>query len=188
MVIRQIIFKILGKYNTISSPEQVGEALKKHKLPERVKDEIVTKYGGNPPATWFDALERLQDHCRNEISDKSKYSAGKNTNNDLNRETLWELVLDHPITSYVPVQCQSCGGHIVPNDMGSDDADLGLTEEPPSPEETPFVRTGWFRSPRVTPTVFVLNCPKCGAVSRWFRSRDPQIILNPKRWGRLCGE
>ena len=53
------------------------------------------------------------------------------------KETFWELILEHPITSYVPVQCQSCGEHIVPDEIpmssGLNDAELGLREEEPSP-------------------------------------------------------
>lgn len=191
-LIRRIVFKILDKYNDISSPERVEEALKYHNLPERLKHELVIKYGGSPPATWFDALEQLQDFCSDESIAYDRNNADRIKCNSFDKETLWKQVLKHPITSYVPVQCQSCGGHIVPDDnphsSRRDDADLGLNEESPLPEEAPLVRTGWFRGPRPIPSVFVLNCPKCKAQSRWFRSRDPQIILNPQRWGRLCGE
>ena len=171
-LIRRKVFKVLDKYIEIASPERVEEALKYHTLPEQLKHELVNKYGGNPPTTWFDALGQLRDFCDNP-------------------ETLWEQILDHPMTSYVPVQCQSCGDYVVPDDgnaSASEDAKLGLTEEEPLPEEKPLVRTGWFRGPRMVPRVFVLDCPRCGSISRWFRSRDPRVILNPRRWGRLCGE
>ena len=171
-LIRRKVFKILDKYDRRASPERVEEALKCHTLPETLQRELVAKYGGSPPTTWFDALEQLRDFC------------GKD-----DRAALWEHVLNHPLTAYVPVQCQECG-HVVP-DAGRPspeaDAALGLTEEDPSPEEAPLARAGWFRGPRAA-RVFVLTCPACGAVSRWFRSRDPRAILNPRRWGRLCGE
>ena len=92
------------------------------------------------------------------------------------------------MTAYVPMQCQSCG-HIVPDDLrsGKTDEEVGISEEEPTAEEAPLVRAGWFRGPRQA-KVLVLKCPDCGATSRWFRSRDPTVILNPNRWGRLCGE
>jgi len=189
-LIRRIVFKVLDKYNCVSSPEKVEEALKYHTLPERLKCELVDKYGGSPPKTWFEALERLQEFCDDRI-ETCHNSVGGSKAAILRKERLWDSVLEHPITSYVPVQCQFCGKHVVPDNSHSceaDDAELGLREEEPSAKEAPFVRTGWFRGPRMVPSVFVLDCPECGAVSRWFRSRDPRIILNPQRWGRLCGE
>jgi len=190
-LIRRIVHKILVKYCDVSPPQQVEEALKYHNLPERLKCELVTKYGGSPPTTWFDALNQLQKLCDDEIHSADQKSIDVSKDNVLRKVSLWELVLDHPITSYVPVQCQSCGRHMIPDcssSSESDDAELGLREEEPWPKEAPLVRTGWFRGPRMVPSIFVLDCPKCGAVSRWYRSRDPQIILNPQRWGRLCGE
>jgi len=192
VLIRRRVHKILDKYNEVSSSERVEEALKYHTLPETLKHELVTKYGGEPPATWFDAIEQLRKFCHNESDNRNRKDADKSQGDSFRKEALWELILDHPITSYVPVQCQSCGEHIVPDEIPhssvSNDSDLGLREEKPLPEEAQFVRTGWFRGPRRLPSVFVLDCPKCGAVSRWFRSRDPRIILNPHKWGRLCGE
>ena len=190
--IRRMVFKILDKYTEVSSPELVEEALKYHTLPETLKDELVTKYGGSPPITWLDALDQLKLFCSNDFNGNKTASDEAPTMTDrFQKERFWELILDHPITSYVPVQCQSCDGYIVPdspNSSRSEDADLGLREEKPLPKEAPFVRMGWFRGPRLRPNVFVLDCPKCGANSRWFRSRSPIIILNPRRWGRLCGE
>jgi len=55
------------------------------------------------------------------------------------------------------------------------------------PEERPFVRAGWFRGPRGA-VVFSYSCPDCQAVSRWYRAVHPEITLNPRKWGRLCGE
>eukprot|EP00536_Pseudo-nitzschia_multiseries_P005981 jgi/Psemu1/192051/e_gw1.122.8.1 len=183
-VIRRVAFKILDKYRDVSSPERVEQALKYHTLPESLQEELATKYGGSTPSTWFDALIQLEDFCRIDGGDKERTS--------FEREALWKLILDHPITAYVPVQCQSCGGYIVPDDnpcaSTADDAKLGLREEEPTAEESPFVRIGWYRGPRLVPSVFVIDCPICGSSSRWFRSRDPKIILNPRRWGRLCGE
>jgi hypothetical protein len=142
-LIRRIIFKILDKHYEVSSPERVEEALKYHTLPERLKLELVSKYGGIPPATWFDALEQLQDFLGNEIDNHDRTNGDMSEGGCLGKDALWELVLDHPITSYVPVQCQSCGEHIVPDDSPhsspSNDADLGLREEKPSPEEAPLV-------------------------------------------------
>ncbi len=192
-LIRQKVHRILDKYNEVSSPKHIEEALKYHHLPDKLRSELVTKYGGSSPVTWSDALKQLEDFCRNKIErDYGDSITDERKRNAKIKETFWELILEHPITSYVPVQCQSCGEHIVPDEIpmssGLNDAELGLREEEPSPQEASLVRTGWFRGPRLTPSVFVLDCPKCGAVSRWFRSRDPRIILNPHRWGRLCGE
>jgi predicted RNA-binding Zn-ribbon protein involved in translation (DUF1610 family) len=102
---------------------------------------------------------------------------------------LWEDVLDHQMTSYVPMQCQSCG-HVVPDDLRSTktDEEIGLSEVDPTPDEAPYVRGGWFRGPRPSSKVLQLQCPACGSTTRWFRSRHPRIVLNPNKWGRLCGE
>lgn len=179
MLIRRIVYKCLDKYREVTPPHQVEEALKFHTLPKAVQTELASRYGGvggitttTPPTTWFEALEQLR----------------ANNNNNNNNTTLWNLLLDHPMTSYVPVQCQSCG-HVIPDDLRSPytDAELGLTEDTPTEKEAPLVRGGWFRGPRPA-TVLVLTCTECGSVSRWFRSRDLTTILNPNRWGRLCGE
>jgi hypothetical protein len=172
-IIRRLVFKYLQKYSEISAPDKMEHALKYHSLPEKLQKELVERYGGDVPKTWYEALQQLKH-----IADK-----------DPEKAKLWELVQSHPMTAYIPVQCQSCG-HVVPDDLNSDltDEQLGLTEEEPMEEERPFVRSGWFRGPRTQAKVFALTCPECGTVSRWFRSRDPQIILNPNRWGRLCGE
>lgn len=101
----------------------------------------------------------------------------------LDHGKLWRLIIDHPITAYVPVQCQKCG-HVVPDQQT--DAEVGLEEIPPTGDEL-AIRAGWFRGPRGA-VVFQLTCPICLYVSRWYRSGHPKIILNPNRWGRLCGE
>ena len=104
------------------------------------------------------------------------------------KEALWAQVMAHEMTAYVPVQCQSCG-HRVPDETtpGNTDAEVGLSEAAPTAEEAPLVRGGWYRGPR-GPVVFVLDCPACGARSRWFRSAAASVTLNRRHWGRLCGE
>lgn len=149
----------------------MDDALRLHSLPEELRRRLVDAYGGPPPETWHDALERLRD-----------LSGGSTS-------ALWSLIMDHPLTAYVPVQCQRCG-RVVPDETHAspeDDAAAGLSEVQPTDEERPHVRSGWFRGPR-GPVVFVLRCPECGATSRWYRSSDPEVVLNPSRWGRLCGE
>lgn len=89
------------------------------------------------------------------------------------------------MVQYVHAQCQGCG-HRIPDSYPAPE-DPNLREEPPTEEERPYVRAGWFRGPR-GPVVFVYNCPECSTVSRWFRSLHPEVTLNPGRWGRLCGE
>jgi len=146
-------------------------ALKIHSLPEEMQRRLTTKYGGSPPGTWFDALSHLEM-----LADGSKAK-------------LWELVNSHPIVEYVHVQCQYCGNKI-PDDgsaITSDDEAIGLSIAEPTEEENALICGGWFRGPR-TAKVFVLKCQLCGEVSRWFRSQRPEVILNPRRWGRLCGE
>jgi hypothetical protein len=174
-VVRRIAHKFLNKYASISPPDQVENALKHHTLPEDLQLELLERYGGGKPRTWYDALQQL------------KQKSASSSDDDPSSE-LWRLILDHPMTSYVPVQCQSCG-HVVPDDSSPSklsDADVGLSEEEPTSQELEL-RGGWFRGPRL-PKIFRLECPNCHAVSRWYRSGHPQVILNPHRWGRLCGE
>lgn len=174
-LIRQVVHRTLDKHICSSSSgdstnsDEVEAALRMHVLPGPLRRDLADKYGGDPPETWFDALARLR-----EIS--------------ANASELWGLVMDHPLTSYVPVQCQSCG-HVVRDETrsGLSDADVGLTEVEPTEDERPFVRSGWFRGPR-GPVVLSLHCPECGVTSRWYRSADPACQLNPNKWGRLCGE
>ena len=148
-----------------------------------------------PPKTWFEAIEQLQVYCQylhqtTRSCDDEKYDSDTEY-----KLVLWEHILDHPITAYVPVQCQSCGQSIpdVYNTAATAadaDAAVGLSEVAPTPEEVPYVRPGgWFRGPRTArPTVFQLECTHCGTTSRWYRSRHPRSMLNPHKWGRLCGE
>jgi hypothetical protein len=134
------------------------------------------KYGGNTlPATWYESLNKLKEIST--MEDKSSLDLGK----------LWRLILEHPMTSYVPVQCQSCG-HIVPDQYPTtkSDAEVGLREIDPTGEELEL-RSGWFRGPRKA-VVFQLTCQRCQSVTNWYRSGHPKILLNPNRWGRLCGD
>ena len=65
------------------------------------------------------------------------------------REVLWRLVMAHPMTAYVPVQCRHCG-HLVEDEShpGGTDADVGISEDAPTETEAPLVRAGWYRGPR----------------------------------------
>jgi hypothetical protein len=91
------------------------------------------------------------------------------------------------MTAYVPVQCQSCG-LVVPDQYPSQqtDAEVGLREIVPTGDELEL-RAGWFRGPRKA-VIFQFTCPLCQTVSNWYRSGHPKILLNPNRWGRLCGD
>ena len=204
-VIRRMVHQSLAKYKNIHSSTEVEQALKYHSLPRHLQLELAEIHGGlnvgsehnqNLPSTWFDALAQLKEIAAS--SSSSRHITNGN-GNKMSRNSLWRLILDHPMTGYVPVQCQKCG-HVVPDETKSKltDEDVGLTEVEPTPamesvenigeeQEILELRGGWFRGPR-RPVVFVLNCPKCNAVSRWYRSSHPKIILNPNRWGRLCGE
>jgi ribosomal protein S27E len=181
IVIRRIVYKCLNKYSTISSKLEVEEALKYYALPKDLQEELFSKYGGTfKPQTWYDAIHQLQNYC-------TRLCNNDKNNNDSNNG---DYLVTHPITSYVPVQCQSCG-HIIPdeyNTNNNDDANIGLTEVEPTSEEQPFVRTGWFRGPRLQSKVFELDCPKCDHVSRWYRSSSSKNYIKSKiDGGRLCG-
>mmetsp|Transcript_26122 Transcript_26122/g.38644 ORF Transcript_26122/g.38644 Transcript_26122/m.38644 type:complete len:388 (-) Transcript_26122:11-1174(-) len=164
-VIRRIVHQCLDKYSRVSSSETMEEALEYHLLPENVQSELKQRYGC-PTRTWFESLEHLQEGTSN-------------------KNELWKKILDHPMTSYVPMQCQSCG-HVIPDNSDGRDDEVGISEEEPTGEELEL-RAGWFRGPRRA-VVFVLRCPNCQSCSRWYRSGHPKIMLNPSRWGRLCGE
>lgn len=105
------------------------------------------------------------------------------------RDRLWALVEAAPWLEYVPVQCAACGQQVADetNPEASDEV-VGVVEVPPTDAERPFVRGGWYRGVPRAPVVFEINCRSCGGVSRWFRSSAPQVVLNARRWGRLCGE
>jgi hypothetical protein len=199
-LLRRIVHKCLDKYSERASPQQVEEALKYHTLPEALRSELAARYnrsGGSggggedaptPTATWYDAL---QDLVRVVAAAAASEEGGDDGDDDPATTAtilLWDLLLDHPMTAYVAMQCQSCG-HVVPDESGPpSDSDLGLAEDDPTESEAPLVRGGWFRGRPRPARVLVLTCPRCNAVSRWFRSGDPRTILNPHRWGRLCGE
>eukprot|EP00804_Cyclotella_cryptica_P027220 CCRYP_020395-RA/>CCRYP_020395-RA protein AED:0.34 eAED:0.34 QI:0/-1/0/1/-1/1/1/0/260 len=91
------------------------------------------------------------------------------------------------MTEYIHVQCQLCG-HVVPDDYPCQqtDADVGIREVSTSGTEVE-IRAGWFRGPREA-VVFEITCPTCQHISKWYRSGHPKRILNPNKWGRLCGE
>ena len=124
----------------------------------------------------------LQQHGWQAAVDSMRAQAGES------KETIWNLVMEHEMTSYVPVQCQQCGQQ-VPDETqpGCTDEEVGISEDAPTDEERSLIRSGWYRGPR-GPVVFVLKCPACGSSSRWFRSSAASVTLNPRRWGRLCGE
>jgi hypothetical protein len=192
VAIRRIAHKQLDKYASIAPPEQVQAALNYHVLPLALQTELWNKYGGSsPPNTWYDALERLREIANNNDGDNDGDSSSH----------LWRLVLDHPMTAYVPMQCQNCG-HEVP-DVGassssSDDSDIGLSEVDPTASNNNDddedcmqlleLRGGWFRGRPRAAKILQLDCPQCRFKSRWYRSGHPQVILNPSKWGRLCGE
>lgn len=171
--IRRMVHKQLDTCSAIPPPDQVEAALKHHTLPKDLQMELWKQYGGScAPTTWWEALGHLREICG---PDSTK---------------LWRLVLDHPMTAYVPMQCQNCG-HIVPDSSASDvkDSDLGLSEvDPLAGEEILELRGGWFRGKLRSAKILQLDCPSCHSITRWYRSSHPQTILNPNRWGRLCGE
>ena len=180
--VRRRAHECIGKYAVASrhSRGEVEEALKFHELPPGVRlglassargGGVVDDGGGPPPANWHEELERLRR------SPSGRGGGGG----------LWRLVCDHPMTSYVPVQCRSCG-LVVPDEYPPvrTDAEVGLEEVPPAGDELEL-RSGWFRGPRGA-VAFRLTCPDCGHVTDWYRSGHPRIILDPNGRGRLCGE
>ena len=194
--IRYRVHKCIDKYAATSrySREEVEDALKFHELPPgvreglasssaRVGEDVDDDLGGGggggapppPPANWHEELERL----------KRSASSGRDGGGGVGG--LWRLVCDHPMTSYVPVQCMSCG-LVVPDQYPPDrtDAEVGLEEVTPGGDEL-GLRSGWFRGPREA-VAFRLTCPDCRHVTHWYRSGHPRIILDPNGRGRLCGE
>ena len=172
--IRRVAHRCLDKYACLqSSKEVVEDALQFYMLPMDLQEHLSSKYGGPLPTTWYESLDQLKSSST--VDDA--YVCGK----------LWRLLLDHPMTSYVPVQCQSCG-HVVPDQYPTkqSDAEVGLREIAPTGDELEL-RAGWFRGPRKA-VVFELTCPGCNACSKWYRSGHPRILLNPNKWGRLCGD
>lgn len=175
-LLRRFVHRALDKRcRALAASKTIEDSLRFHKLPGFPSKRISNEYGeqcegDGPPSTWYEALQYAQ---RTSGSSKGK---------------LWRYVLDHPMTEYVPVQCPHCG-RTIPDDTndGRKDEDFGLEEVVPTAEEKPYVQSGWFRGPR-GPVVFSICCVDCGKMSRWFRSIDPGVILNPNGWGRLCGE
>ncbi|KAL9178355.1 hypothetical protein ACHAXT_000002 [Thalassiosira profunda] len=170
-----------SRLSPLSTEAAMEEALKFHALPDDLREKLATQYGrdeSDRPSNWHEALGQLK-----------ALATTTNTAGDdvLDKGKLWRLVLDHSITSYVPIQCRACG-HVVPDQypLKQSDAEVGLREVPPTGDELEL-RGGWFRGPRKAVT-FELTCPKCRHISKWYRSGHPKIILNPDRWGRLCGE
>lgn len=172
--LRRLAHKQLDKYASVAAPEEVEAALKYHTLPSALQANLLDKYGGSssPPMTWWDALERLREIAGDDLSH------------------LWSLILDHPMTAYVPMQCQKCGHEVPDCFTNEDDSSLGLSEMEPddSQNEVLEIRGGWFRGCPRRAVILKLDCPKCHCVTQWYRSSHIKIILNPNRWGRLCGE
>ena len=166
-LLRRLAHRVLGKRETWASCG--ADALEAHALPEPLRQRLVSRYGGAPPRTWRDALDRLE------------VLAGGS------KARLWELVDAHPICEYVPCQCAHC--EPVPDKTNPDEADevVGIREVAPTEAEQPYVRAGFFRGPRGR-VVFEITCHACGRQSRWWRSSSPRVLLRPERWGRLCGE
>ncbi|CAE8696836.1 unnamed protein product, partial [Polarella glacialis] len=168
LVLRSKVWSVRRKWELLGSysPEQSEAVLASFQLPAAVAAQCgLPEHDG---FTWLDAVQELK-----------KASAGETP------VQLWQRVENHPMVQYVPAQCQDCGRHIKDTYPAPEDPDL--VEEEPTEEERPFVRSGWFRGPR-GPVVFVYRCRDCGQTTRWFRSLHPEVTLNPRRWGRLCGE
>jgi len=168
LLLRSNVWAVRRKATFLSSysAEKTEEVLGSFKLPP----DLAERCGLSRDAeqTWLDAVKEIQRQ-----------------NRESSPLQLWSAIEKHPIVEYVHVQCQACGRQVP--DSFPDPEDANLKEETPNDDETPFVRSGWFRGPR-GPVVFVYTCPSCGVVSRWYRSLHPEITLNPVRWGRLCGE
>jgi len=155
----------------------VDDALNYYTLPSELQHCLAKKYGGGddttPPTTWYEALDQLKSLAT--------------IDGTLDKGKLWRLILDHPRTAYIPVQCQQCG-HIIRDQypLQQTDEEVGIKEVPPTGTELEL-RAGWFRGPRKA-VVFELTCPDCKHISRWYRSGHPKVLLNPNKWGRLCGD
>lgn len=148
------------------SAEETEAALSSYELPAALAARCgLPEQDGQ---TWLDAVAELRRAAEGETAVK-----------------LWQRIERHPIVEYVPVQCQACGRQVPDRHPAPPEPNLRLEE--PTEEERPYVRAGWFRGPQDA-VIFVYTCPDCQATSRWFRSARPEHALNPRRWGRLCGE
>ena len=172
--IRRTAYRSLDKYaKLLSSRDIVEDALKYYTLPDELQQTLATKFGA-ASRTWYEALDQLKEMATS-------------TSGTLNQGKLWRLVLEHPMTAYVPVQCPKCG-HVVRDEypLQQSDEEVGIKEVPPTGEELDL-RAGWYRGPRKA-VVFEITCLDCGFISKWYRSGHPKILLNPNKWGRLCGD
>ena len=175
--IRRTAYRSLNKYaKLLSSRDIVEDALKYYTLPHELQQILAKKFSTDnvAPRTWYDALEHLKEMATS-------------TSGTLDQGKLWRLVLEHPMTAYIPVQCQKCG-HVVRDEypLQQSDEEVGIKEVPPTGEELDL-RAGWYRGPRQA-VVFEMTCPDCDFISKWYRSEHPKILLNPNKWGRLCGD
>lgn len=175
--IRRIAYRCLDKYARLLSTEDVVEdALRFYTLPDELQQRLAVKYpieSTRPPTTWYEALNQLKELAT--------------TDGILDQGKLWRLILEHPMTSYVHVQCQQCGHKVFDQyPLQQTDIEVGLKELPPTGNELEL-RAGWFRGPRKG-VVFALTCPDCQHISHWYRSGHPKVVLNPNKWGRLCGD
>lgn len=171
-LLRRIVCLHLDKHSARGPADEttLNQVLSTHVLPEELAKTLVEHSKMPPPHTWLEHLNHLRDEAASDLP------------------RLWSLVELSPWLSYVPVQCFACG-RIVPDVTTPDESDeaIGISEVEPTEAESLLVRGGYFRGPR-KPVTFQINCIGCGATSRWFRSSRPEVILNPRRWGRLCGE
>ena len=172
-VVRRTVHKCLhGKYANLYNNKVMEEALHYHTLPGTLQQQLQERHNSHvAPTTWWEALEQLRTIAKGDACQ------------------LWRLLLDHPMTEYVMMQCQDCG-HVIPDDAKDedDDAAVGLSELEPAGDEL-GLRGGWFRGRPRGANLLALHCPSCGSSTTvWYRSAHPQVILNPHRWGRLCGE
>jgi hypothetical protein len=175
--IRRIAYRCLDKYaRLLSTADTVEDALKFYTLPNELQQRIATKYpieNTPPPTSWYEALNQLKELAT--------------TDGILDQGKLWCMILDHPMTSYVHMQCQICGHKVVDQyPLQQTDEEVGLKELQPTGDELEL-RAGWFRGPRKG-VVFEFTCLECQHVSHWYRSGHPKVILNPNKWGRLCGD
>ena len=186
--IRRWMYGYLRKYAALEEygPEQIKAALQYYTLPDDLQQALAHERHGKP-RTWYEALEHLKAQSTTTIIHNDDDDDDDATT-ILHKGQLWRRLLNHPLTAYVPVQCQACG-HEIPDQAtgGDDDVQVGLQELPPTGTER-GLRGGWFRGRPRGAVRLQITCRQCHAVSTWYRSADPHVILQPYRWGRLCGE